>query len=121
MKRADRIEQGCQALESGKYKQTRYRLRETDDKGNESFCCLGVFCDLNGVDIDVETNGERLNVKMMRLLGINSLGQFEDAIKYRGSWFGSLASLNDSGVRFKTIARIIREQLKAGNFRKPRF
>ena len=34
------------ALRSGKYKQGRGTLCQTDKKGNESFCCLGVLCDL---------------------------------------------------------------------------
>lgn len=34
------------ALRSGKYKQGRGALCQIDKKGNESFCCLGVLCDL---------------------------------------------------------------------------
>ena len=34
------------ALRSGKYKQGRGTLCQTDKNGNESFCCLGVLCDL---------------------------------------------------------------------------
>lgn len=34
------------ALRSGKYKQGRGALCQVDKKGNESFCCLGVLCDL---------------------------------------------------------------------------
>lgn len=34
------------ALRSGKYKQGRGALCQIDKKGAESFCCLGVLCDL---------------------------------------------------------------------------
>lgn len=34
------------ALRSGKYKQGRGALCQIDKKGTESFCCLGVLCDL---------------------------------------------------------------------------
>lgn len=34
------------ALRSGAYKQGRGALCQIDKKGNESFCCLGVLCDL---------------------------------------------------------------------------
>lgn len=34
------------ALRSGKYKQGRGALCQIDKKGNESFCCLGVLCDM---------------------------------------------------------------------------
>lgn len=34
------------ALRSGKYKQGRNRLCGIDSKGNKSYCCLGVLCDL---------------------------------------------------------------------------
>ena len=38
------------ALRSGKYKQGRGTLCQVDKKGNESFCCLGVLCDLYNKD-----------------------------------------------------------------------
>lgn len=38
------------ALRSGKYKQGRGTLCQVDKKGNKSFCCLGVLCDLYNKD-----------------------------------------------------------------------
>lgn len=34
------------ALRSGKISQTRFQLKRTDDAGNNSYCCLGVLCEV---------------------------------------------------------------------------
>lgn len=39
------------ALRSGKYKQGRAALCVEDSKGNKSFCCLGVLCDLYNTEM----------------------------------------------------------------------
>lgn len=38
--------QWTDALRSGEYKQARHNLRVTDESGTNSYCCLGVLCDL---------------------------------------------------------------------------
>lgn len=40
------IEQWVDALQNGEYVQTQKVLREVDVRNSESFCCLGVLCDL---------------------------------------------------------------------------
>ena len=37
----------CAALRSGKYKQGKKRLRRKNHDGPDTFCCLGVYCDIN--------------------------------------------------------------------------
>lgn len=118
MKRKEFFELWIKALESGEYKQGRdYLLR------NEKYCCLGVACDLiiNTKSRKVgEIELERvLPENVAYFLGIDDTGSFLTPITHIGEEYGSLAQLNDSGVKFKTIARIIREQLDAGNFAKP--
>jgi len=118
MKRAERIEQWLEALESGEYHQFKGELWNMDmDK--PKYCCLGVVCVLNGVNIEKDTDTKILPNSMQKLLGMDGLGSFKDKIVYRGKSYDCLSELNDEGVRFKTIARIIREQLEANNFAKP--
>ena len=34
------------ALRSGKYNRGTYKLKQSDSVGNETYCCLGVWCDI---------------------------------------------------------------------------
>lgn len=88
-----------EALRSGKYKQTRGTL-----KNNEGFCCLGVLCEINGIDMTVQSEAYP---KIKYDLGLNDdLGLSKDR-------YFSLSSLNDHGIEnlerltFDEIADII--------------
>jgi hypothetical protein len=120
MKRAEFIEKWLEALESGEYKQGTNFLVTT--KGKEKrFCCLGVACAVYGMDIDAldENCDEKLPEFLAKKLGITQLGEFKVPYVHGDTRYIDLARLNDGGVRFKTIARIIREQMAKENFRKP--
>jgi hypothetical protein len=125
MKQAELIENWLQALESGKYRQGKSVLVQ-DTGSKPKYCCLGVACkvanDLGVRNFDItrlDEDGEQaLNDSFARKLGINSLGEFKVDIEHRNQVYSSLADLNDGGVKFKTIAKIIREQIAAKNFRK---
>lgn len=125
MKRADFIEKWLEALESGEYKQIKNKLREHTSPKSYGYCCLGVACDVANkvgarrVSEDVLKKDLMLPVNMQLLIGINDSGDFKESISYQGKKYSNLTGLNDDGVRFKTIARIIREQLAANNFEKP--
>lgn len=125
MKRAKFFEKWLEYLESGKHRQIQGRLRKEDGRGGVGYCCLGLACVVANetgarrVDEDVFKYNELLPGNMETLLGISSDGAFLEPVKHNGRYYRSLADLNDGGVRFKTIARIIREQLAAGNFEKP--
>lgn len=110
-----------EALESGKYPQTKGRLRDSD-----GFCCLGVLCELavaDGVAKSEEhklrsfsqwryqdaTGGDlsfsRLPVVVKEWAGMNSEGGTRSGRK-RKLW-----ELNDnSGYSFKRIAKVIRNE-----------
>jgi hypothetical protein len=118
MKRSERIERWLEALESGEYKQCKDELWNHDEE-KPRYCCLGVVCVLEGVNIERDTDGFSLSSKTQRLLGIDDNGSFKNKITYRGKPYLSLSHLNDSGVKFKSIAKIIREQLAQKNFAKP--
>lgn len=120
------------ALLSDKYSQDTSYLK-TDD----GFCCLGVICDIEGVEWSEETkSGERgymfgkegeaegLNVALMERYGLNGIqGQLNDTIYWiEGEWqrevppeqysyssYDGLAEANDDGRSFKDIADLIND------------
>jgi hypothetical protein len=122
------IEEWCQRLESGEERQTIEALENTDGR-----CCLGVSCyllkDRLGLEYAPECNiagesafnGERylLPSEVYEALGMMNHGSFVDAkgdgilitIKGRTREIqgSSLTQLNDAGVTFPQIAKIIRE------------
>lgn len=120
MKRSDFFELWIVALESGEDRQGKGML--TMIVGNKQFyCCLGVACRVgvkNGLKVPSFENLHYLPDYMQRFLGVNEQAWFIEPVRYRGRDYDSLAQMNDHGLRFKTIARIIREQLELGNFQK---
>jgi hypothetical protein len=124
------VESWCEALESGKYKQTTHSLRKGD-----GFCCLGVACDLSGAgewdgdcffvaDLPEE---EVLPEEIKEQLGFSTdMGHFDfndlpfslrhELAPYRSTVADCLALLNDGGACFPLIAKVIRARPK-GLFR----
>lgn len=111
------------ALRSGKYKQTKYQLCELASKGKpKGFCCLGVACELaikDGVKltIGVDENDRSIRTYSDRAsslpnvvadwLGLNDdLGGFDLRIEEQDC----LAELNDKGLSFKQIAKVIESE-----------
>lgn len=103
------------ALRSGEYEQGKFRLVDA----NDNFCCLGVACDLvdhigewvdNGIwcfkSDDGELQSGELPKEIMEYTGIKS------AVGMIPSLGSSLATLNDHGVPFSTIADIIEKHYK---------
>lgn len=82
-----------EALRSGKYKQGRGALRRGD-----TFCCLGVACDL--IDPDAWEGGEAMDWD-----GYRSNGLFVPFMATSDSC--ELARLNDKGYSFDEIADFI--------------
>lgn len=118
MKRDDLYELWINALESGEFKQAKETLVDNTDAPNLKYCCLGVACVVAGLDEDEFHGRNYLPKTMQKKLGIKSDGEFKKPVLYRGLEYDSLAHMNDKGVRFKTIARIIREQREKNNFLK---
>lgn len=123
------------ALRSGKYKQGKDSLHAIDKNGEHHFCCLGVLTDLYLQEHPNKVGGwvEYEKNKQTRKLTLAFDGS-EDLLTQRvKAWAGlsstcpdiingydvicqcdiktDVASLNDSGKRFKTIAKLIEEQL----------
>jgi hypothetical protein len=97
-----------EALRSGKYVQTRGKLREA---GGEAFCCLGVACEIsnvvkwNGVcyiDDNNDTNEHVLPYAVRDWLGAKETNPGTDDEH-------CLASMNDAGASFATIADFIEQ------------
>lgn len=127
------VETWCEALESGKYEQGRKKLRVED-----RFCCLGVACDLSGIVTwdggKYLTSEEVLPTEVSNTLGLagpDGNGSFEFSelpialqaeVRSVHRNFDpneppqTLANLNDNGVPFPLIAKVIRARPK-GLFR----
>jgi hypothetical protein len=124
------VETWCEALESGKYKQGSGQLRDDD-----CFCCLGVLCDLSGAgkwDGDKYVVGSLVEdsipqQSVCKLIGLwSNTGEFTFADlpdnlqmeirDYYQDSYGELTDLNDHGVPFPLIAKVIRARPK-GLFR----
>lgn len=112
---AERRERWAEALESGKYAQTKGALRDRN-----GYCCLGVACDLYAKDTgeawkkDADGYQFLYNVgslpqQVCEWLGLKDhgfgtyCGQF-----WVGGGIDSLAGRNDGGASFQEIAELIR-------------
>jgi hypothetical protein len=96
-----------EALRSGKYKQAEGRL-----KVNDTFCCLGVLCDISGLskwDGDYYLNC--VSVLPDEVAEWSGLGDKSPNVKEASGRNRSLAGLNDDGNSFKEIADLIERYL----------
>lgn len=104
-----------EALESGKYKQGTGCLR----KGN-SFCCLGVLCDLCRKEKGLKwkrsskwSNWYFFNEESFLPFEVQKWAGLDSSnpdVEFDGDTF-RLSNLNDDGHDFKEIAKAIRENL----------
>jgi hypothetical protein len=87
-----------EALRSGRYRQAEGVLKDEDG----AFCCLGVACDLAGVDLDLPY----LATTQFEQVGA---GQLYTDLGLHYNDCNDLAELNDSGAPFTEIASAIEE------------
>lgn len=99
------------ALRSGGYEQTTNRLRT-----NNSFCCLGVLCNLHAMaHPKVAIKETNPNEYLRTVTGLpNAVMEWSGVDTYLGNYkeyslneFSTLADDNDSGKTFNEIADII--------------
>lgn len=93
-----------EALRSEKYKQGQGVLRSTDDR----YCCLGVLCDLAGVEWRVDycrryRAGDMFSVAPRQAMDF--VGLADNAAIFGGG--DALSSQNDRGISFDKIADVI--------------
>jgi hypothetical protein len=107
------------ALRSGEYVQGKSYLRVGNQlRDEDKFCCLGVLCELavadNVIDPPEEVNGIFYygHAAKMPPEKVTDWAGMEpnQTIRYNGE-VHSLASLNDIGVPFDTIAAFIEQQV----------
>ena len=118
-----------EALRSGRYRQSRYRLRSLDN----SFCCLGVLCDIYTKEVGgswkydkdhfsdayemIGGNGDypvtsELPGCVSNWAGVEGCNpQVHDSKKKIITINSTLAELNDEGKTFNEIADIIEKHL----------
>lgn len=103
------VDRWLEALESGEYKQGRGSLHPKGD----TFCCLGVLCDLFGdgswgiadnLNVYVPKNDGPITVSMPPGKLWDSLGLSINQ--------GKLANMNDKGKSFVEIAAYIRQEIE---------
>jgi hypothetical protein len=113
------------ALRSGDYTQGQGRLHATSADGINSFCCLGVLCDLankenivstveayttsDGVSVLYDDDESWLPTSVAQWSGVDAQGTFNEGLDNQE--FSTLAYLNDSGATFEHIAEVIEEYL----------
>ena len=97
------------ALRSGRYKQAKGQLRKAD-----SFCCLGVLCDLARKSKINKWDGEFFDgiedvppMSVWNWAGL--MGPNPVVMTRKGP--ETLSALNDRGVKFSTIANYIEKSL----------
>lgn len=106
------------ALRSGDYKQGINGLHIVTPEGGESYCCLGVLCDL-AVEAGVSERKRDSNLKGFEVSYEGNFAWLPDSVI---EWAGlsmnnpivngmDLASLNDQGTEFDHIADLIEEYL----------
>ena len=99
-----------EALRSGKYKQTSGFLCRVFPDGKESYCCLGVLCDILGTPNEITklANAKAYDGKYNYLP--ESVVEKCDLKTSRGviaHMSSNLSQINDRGESFTTIADII--------------
>lgn len=115
------------ALRSGQYSQGNGKLYD-----GESFCCLGVLCDLHSkitgegqwtVNDDINryyykpahpeswSCSEVLPREVVQWAGLNNGNPSVGEYSCGNRTYGSIAELNDYGYTFKSLADIIEEKL----------
>ena len=132
------IKRWVKALRSGKYQQAEAELVTHNEYG-EAFCCLGVLCDIKGIETYEDlvvgdhaiqiTDGAMIHAAMFeRLTGLeanptikfvsdeeeddegNPIERTTWIEDFPDSYANYLAAQNDKGATFNTIADIIEER-----------
>jgi hypothetical protein len=111
------------ALRSGRYKQTKFALRNS-----RGHCCLGVACEISGLgeftclrtfhevaDHIFKTLSEQatgvLPIDIADYYGLTVEGHFTNAVVVDHTTYPSLVAMNDAGIPFSTIADVIEANL----------
>jgi len=102
------------ALRSGEYKQGQRALRYEDLTGETRHCCLGVLCELAGIEITNSQDKLPRAYPAAQWLGIETTtDNLENGVTVVGSLDGEpptmhyLSGINDQGVSFERIADLI--------------
>ena len=113
------------ALRSRKYKQGKDHLHKVED-GEHYYCCLGVLCEIVREEAGIRrrkikshykygTNPsnkkELLPIEVSEYVGLTGFQNANPEVKHPELGTSYLADFNDRNVGFRTLARLIDEQL----------
>lgn len=98
-----------EALESGKYTQGKYTLRDA----NDNFCCLGVLADITGAEWEYDPEDQRHSARM----------EYKGTVQVKNSYVhydlisaceqSDLSIMNDNGSSFVDIVAYLKEHKNA--------
>lgn len=98
-----------EALRSGKYRQGRKQLRIRHPGGDDSYCCLGVLCDLIAPDL-WRRNAPHPTFSHESAVAMPN-SNIRGAARLRKTEADELAAMNDNGMSFAEIAASIEADL----------
>ena len=102
-----------EALLSGEFVQGRGRIRDTDCDGNTRYCCLGVLCEVVGLEYRQRLPGYYLHASGEED-GTGNLDVFEAEYGLPGAQGSVLVGMNDIEARtFPEIAEWIEHNVEA--------
>jgi hypothetical protein len=109
------------ALRSGKYKQAKGALLLKDAEGNKSYCCLGVACDIQGIEEELLLQRgfpDDIKLPIIQLAIPEQLMRSWDNPLKRYTLASVLSSLNDGESSKLTIGseEVINEEHKMHTF-----
>lgn len=112
--KAELFDRWVAALESGEYKQGRNRLA-TVVSGERRYCCLGVLCVVDGVDLDKRAYMKYGGQKIIRnMSGVGELPSVAAPAlaSIPENLRNDLATMNDNGHTFVEIADYLRRRYR---------
>lgn len=70
-----------EALRSGKYKQGKYSLLMENENNENTYCCLGVYCDLKGITLSHNAYSLPINaISDESILPVALIGEWDDDV-----------------------------------------
>lgn len=96
------------ALESGKYRQCQSQLREENEQGLESFCVLGLACEIFQSEFNLQKCELGFKDRTGKCWWQTAPHEIREHLQFAPDKILDVIELNDSGYSFQAIADSIR-------------